>query len=68
MVQPSGVSSKGASPQSKVDNLETHFSKGPDSVAASKQRAVITAAGRSVRPMANIRVVPHRPQLGKHSL
>lgn len=38
MLQPTEISSKGASLQSKVDNLESHFSKGPDSVAASKQR------------------------------
>lgn len=62
MLQPTGASSKGASPQSKVDNLESHFFKGPNSVAASKQSAVITAAGRSMMPMVTICVVPHGPQ------
>lgn len=30
MLQPPGVSSKGASPESKVDHLEPHFSEGPE--------------------------------------
>lgn len=68
MLQPTGVSSKGASPESKVDNLESHFPKGPDSVAASKPRAVISAAGRTMRLVVTIHVVPHGPHLGKHSL